>query len=175
MASREELLRDDYAIRDIEPRDVAGVARLIRSVMPEFGACGAGFAINDPEVDDMYTAYTSHGVKAAYWIVGRVASGEVAGGGGFAPLAGGDGSTCELRKMYFVPELRGLGFGKEMLARCVDGARKAGFLQMYLETLSSMTTARALYEKHGFKKLSCAIGATGHFSCDSFYALELKA
>ena len=36
-------------IRPIEARDDAAIAAIIRSVMPEFGACGSGFAINDPD------------------------------------------------------------------------------------------------------------------------------
>ena len=45
------------AIRGIEPRDDAAIATIIRSVMPEFGADGEGFAIHDPEVDWMSRAY----------------------------------------------------------------------------------------------------------------------
>ena len=41
------------------PKTIPAVARLIRAVMPEFGASGPGFAINDPEVDDMFTAYSA--------------------------------------------------------------------------------------------------------------------
>jgi hypothetical protein len=37
----------NYLIRPIEPRDDAAVAAIIRAVMPEFGAVGDGFAIND--------------------------------------------------------------------------------------------------------------------------------
>ena len=33
----------------------ASIAAIIRTVMPEFGAVGCGFAIADPEVDWMYT------------------------------------------------------------------------------------------------------------------------
>ena len=53
----------------------------------------------------MYAAYQSEG--AAYYVVEL--DGKVLGCGGFASLAGGDHLTCELRKMYFKPELRGLG------------------------------------------------------------------
>ena len=37
-------------IRPIQPHDDARIAEIIRAVMPEFGATGCGFAINDPEV-----------------------------------------------------------------------------------------------------------------------------
>jgi putative acetyltransferase len=152
---------------------------VIRAVMPELGAHGPGFAMHDPEVDDMFGAY--QGKRAAYWVVtrsrdrrqdgpGRV----VVGGGGFAPLAGGDERTCELRKMYFLPELRGLGIGRELLTRCIEGARRAGYARMYLETLDSMTRAKALYERNGFLRLARPLGNTGHFGCDAFYARDLR-
>jgi putative acetyltransferase len=172
--------RSQCAIRPIAPRDRDGVARLIRTVMPEFGAKGPGFAILDPEVDDMYGAY--QGKRSAYWVItmrdpelGRTRSAErVVGGGGFAPLTGGDRETCELRKMYFLPELRGMGFGQEILSKCIDGARRARFSRMYLETLENMAQARALYERNGFERLEAALGCTGHYGCQLFYARTLE-
>lgn len=158
-------------IRAIERGHNAGVARVIRTVMPSFGAGGAGFAINDAEVDDMFGNY--QGARAAYYVVER-GDGEVMGGGGYAPLAGGDPDTCELRKMYFLPELRGLGFGRALLERCLEGARAAGFARMYLETLTGMDRAKALYERAGFHAIPHALGATGHFGCDRFYAMDLR-
>ncbi|MEY3516474.1 MAG: hypothetical protein RIS67_691, partial [Pseudomonadota bacterium] len=40
----------NWKIRPITPHDDSRVAYIIRSVMPEFGADGEGFAIHDPEV-----------------------------------------------------------------------------------------------------------------------------
>ena len=166
-------LRSRYRIRPVTARDRAGVARLIRTVMPEFGADGPGFAIHDPEVDDMFTAY--EGPRASYWVVVERESERVVGGGGFAALAGAPAKDrlCELRKMYFLPELRGLGLGQELLERCIEGAAKAGFRRMYLETLESMGRARSLYERNGFERLPRALGQTGHHGCNSFYARPL--
>lgn len=163
--------RAELTIRPIRPGDRAAVARIIRTVMPEFGAKGPGYAIHDPEVDDMPAAYDTP--RSAYWVVDR--GGEVLGGGGFAPLAGGDAKTCELRKMYFLPAIRGLGVGQDLLATCIEGARKAGFRRMYLETLTNMTQARALYERNGFTRLDGPLGDTGHFGCNAFYVRELRA
>ena len=39
---------DAFHIRPVEPRDDAALAAVIRTVMPEFGAVGSGFAINNP-------------------------------------------------------------------------------------------------------------------------------
>jgi putative acetyltransferase len=99
--------------------------------------------------------------------------GRVVGGGGLGPLAGEDEGVCELRKMYFLKEARGTGAGKALLAECIAAARRLGYRTMYLETLTGMDTARALYEKAGFSRLDAAMGKTGHFGCNRFYALGL--
>ena len=77
--------------------------------------------------------------------------------------------------MYFLPELRGLGVGQQLLTRCLEAAAKAGFTRMYLETLHSMTQAKALYERNGFVRLERPLGSTGHFGCNAFYARTLGA
>ena len=145
------------------------MADVIRQVMPEFGASGPGFALHDPEVDAMPTAYSAE--RCAYFVV--EADGRVVGGGGVAPLAGGDGSVCELRKMYFLPPARGRGVGRRLLALCLETAKQLGFTSCYLETLAGMERARALYESFGFERLCGPKGNTGHFGCDTWYAKEL--
>lgn len=156
-------------IRPIEEDDDPEVAAIIRTVMPEFGAVGPGYAINDPEVDTMTSAY--RGKKAKYWVVEK--DGRVVGGGGFAPLKGGDGTVCEVQKMYFLPEARGLGIGDKLLAQILREAKAVGFSRVYLETLEVMTAARKLYARHGFEPLCAPLGATGHSSCDAWYARPL--
>lgn len=158
-----------FTIRPIAATDSPAVARIIRSVMPEFGASGPGFAIHDPEVNDMASAYAQPG--SAYFVVEH--GGQVRGGGGVAALAGNTDGVCELRKMYFLPELRGLGAGAALIGRCLDAARTLGYRQCYLETLTGMDAAQRLYEKHGFRRIEGALGNTGHFSCDRFYLREL--
>lgn len=158
-----------FTIRPIAGADDPAVAAIIRTVMPEFGASGCGFAINDPEVDWMSRAYAAP--RSAYWVVER--DGRVVGGGGVAPLAGGDPDTCELRKMYFLPEARGLGAGAAMMTTCLDAARRFGFRRCYLETLTGMDAAMRLYARSGFRRIDGPLGATGHGGCNTFYLLDL--
>lgn len=160
----------EFQIRPIRASDDAAVAAIIRTVMPEFGAIGSGFAISDPEVDWMSKAYAEP--RSAYFVVER--DGVVLGGGGVAPLVGGDGDTCELRKMYFLPDVRGLGAGAAMMTRCLDAARGFGFKQCYLETLRGMDAAMRLYERTGFTRIAQSMGATGHGGCNTFYLLPLQ-
>jgi putative acetyltransferase len=158
-----------FLIRPIEPRDNETVARIIRTVMPEFGADGPGFAIHDTEVDAMYQAYARP--ASSYFVVER--DGVVAGGGGVAPLEGGEADVCELRKMYFLPVARGIGAGSAMIQRCLDAARAHGFKRCYLETLTGMDAAQALYKRSGFTALCSAMGGTGHHGCDRYFILDL--
>ena len=158
-----------FLIRPIEARDDAAVAAIIRAVMPEFGADGPGFAIHDAEVDAMHAAYARP--RSAYFVV--EANGQVIGGGGVAPLENGDEDVCELRKMYFLPAARGIGAGSAMMERCLEAARAHGFRRCYLETLTGMDAAQALYRRSGFTPLCAPMGGTGHFSCDQFFIREL--
>lgn len=159
----------DFNIRPIQSEDDAAIAQIIRSVMPEFGADGPGFAIHDPEVAHMSIAYAAPG--CAYFVVER--DGTVLGGAGVAPLINAQDDICELRKMYFMPTLRGCGAGAALMQQCLQAARELGFRRCYLETLTGMDAAKKLYRKTGFQPLEQALGATGHFGCDSFFMLDL--
>ena len=160
-----------FTLRPLVASDDAAVAGVIRTVMPEFGAVGPGFAIEDAEVDAMHAAYSTPG--AAYFVVVRVADSVVVGGGGVAPLAGADATTCELRKMYFLKEARGIGMGEALLRLCLETARDLGYRRCYLETLTAMNAAQGLYAKLGFQPLRAPLGATGHHGCDRWFALDL--
>lgn len=160
----------DLRIRPITPADDAAMAEVIRTVMPEFGADGPGFALHDPEVSAMAEAYDRPG--AAYFVVVDDAD-RVLGGGGIAPLDGGRADTCELRKMYFLQELRGRGMGERLIHHCLEAAQGLGYARCYLETLTGMDAAQALYRKVGFAGLCGPEGRTGHHGCDRFFAREL--
>lgn len=157
-------------VRSIQPGDNAAIAAIIRTVMPEFGASGQGFAIHDKEVDDMFASYTQP--RTAYFVCEL--NGKVVGGGGVAPLEGGDDDTCELKKMYFLPEGRGKGLGQQVLDACLKAAREIGYTYCYLETFNTMTLAMKLYAKNGFEKIPGPCGNTGHFACDTFYRKKLR-
>jgi putative acetyltransferase len=158
-----------HLIRVISSCDDAAVAALITSVMPEFGASGPGFALQDAELAAMAEAYCAP--RSAYFVVEQ--QGEIVGGAGVAPLAGAAFEVCELRKMYFLPAARGQGVGTMLLRHCMRAARGFGYQTCYLETLSGMRAARHLYEKAGFRALRAPLGATGHFGCDRWFTLEL--
>ena len=159
----------DCRIRPIAVADNPAVARIIRQVMTEFGAVGENYSISDPEVDAMFEAYPAPG--AAFFVVER--AGRILGCGGMGPLARGPAGVCELRKMYFLPELRGTGIGAQLLAIILRAARRAGYRSCYLETLERMHQARRLYRRNGFEEIAAPMGDTGHSGCNSWMVRDL--
>lgn len=148
-----------YQIRTIQIQDNPSIAQVIREVSKEFGlAPESGFAVADPVLDDLYQVYAQP--NAQYWVI-EDANGRVVGGGGLSPLQG-DATVLEIQKMYFLPELRGLGFAKKILEKCFEFAQQQGFQSCYLETTQDLWQAIKLYEKLGFKHLSQPKGNTGH-------------
>ena len=156
-----------FRLRTIAPGDNPHVAHIIRTVMTEYGAIGPGYSINDPEVDNMFDAYQG---DRALFLVLENESGLPIGVGGIAPLSGGDPNTCELRKMYFLPEARGKGWGRKIVERLEAEAAERGFKTIYLETIANMKEANVLYKRLGYQSLPGALGNTGHSSCGLFYA-----
>jgi GNAT superfamily N-acetyltransferase len=62
----------------------------------------------------------------------------------------GTSETAEVKRMYVVPEARGRGLARAMLAHLEATAREAGAEVMVLETGLSQPEAIALYESSGY-------------------------
>ncbi len=152
----------DFTLRLITPKDNPSIANVIRQVSAEYGlTADKGYGVADPTLDDMYSVYEQQG--AAYWVIEH--QGEIVGGGGFAPLAG-EPNICELQKMYFLPQTRGHGFAKRIVALSIEQAKQLGYNQCYLETTECLKEAIGLYEKLGFEHLNAPLGQTGHDACE---------
>jgi putative acetyltransferase len=130
----------NYTIRPIASQDNLSMEKIIKATMTEYGASGAGFSINDAEVLNMYEAY-SH-PRHIYFVITDGTN--VFGGAGIAPLAGMVNDICELRKMYFMPIVRGQGLGEQVMDLCLEAAKEFGFKKCYLETLKTMEKAQVL-------------------------------
>lgn len=156
-------------IRPILEKDNAALANIIRQIMPQYGAGGPGFAIHDQEVNEMFASYSQP--RSAYFVVER--EDKVLGGAGIGPLPETSPNVCELKKMYFLPEIKGLGLGRTLLELCLKEAKALGYTLCYIETFHSMEHAQKLYERSGFTKRSSSLGNTGHFACDVWYEKNL--
>ena len=58
---------------------------------------------------------------------------------------------AELKRMYVIPEARGLGLARRILALLEDDARAAGRTRMVLETGTAQPEAIALYTSSGYE------------------------
>lgn len=151
----------NWVIRKIEKRDNQGVAQLIRAVFDELNIPKVGTAYADPYLDLMFEEYSKP--KSVYYVVEK--EGRVVGVAGVAPLENEAETICELQKMYFAPETRGLGIGSQMMSTCLQAAKDFGFESCYLETMPFMLDAQKLYKKVGFEYIDGPMGSTGHISC----------
>ena len=159
----------ELIIREIQPADNAEIAQVIRAVLIEHNVPKVGTAYADPQLDYMFEAYSEP--KSMYFVVEK--EGKIVGGAGIAPLANGSPDVCELQKMYFLPETRGLGVGAQMMETCLNKAKNFGFKQCYLETMPYMIAAQKLYQKSGFEYLDSPMGCTGHSSCPVWMIKQL--
>lgn len=150
-------------IRPVEKKDNPALARIIRSVLEDFGVPKIGTAYADKSLDMMYENYQKE--RAAYFVV--EAEGAILGGAGISQLENHDGPVCELQKMYYLPEARGRGIGSAMIDRCLNKAREFGYQQCYLETMPYMIAAQKLYERSGFEYIDGPLGDTGHYACQT--------
>ena len=156
-------------IRPIQKQDNAAIAKVIRDVLIEFDVPKIGTAYADPQLDCMFETYQK--AKSIYYVIehNRI----IIGGAGISPLEQEVDNICELQKMYFLPEARGLGLGKQLIQKCLESAEAFGFKKCYLETMPYMTAAQKLYKKMGFNYIAAPMGNTGHVSCPVWMLKEL--
>jgi putative acetyltransferase len=160
---------ENYSIRKIEIKDNPFVAELIRAVFDELNIPKVGTAYEDVYLDFMFEEYNKP--KSVYFVV--ESNGRIIGSAGIAPLENETETICELQKMYFLPETRGLGIGSKMMSNCLQAAKDFGFEKCYLETMPFMLDAQKLYKKVGFEYICSPMGSTGHVSCPIWMLKEL--
>jgi putative acetyltransferase len=153
---------DNINIRPIEPGDNTQLAKVVRKTLAEFGANHPGTVYFDPTTDALYELFRQP--RSAYFVA--VKDDRILGGGGVFPTEGLPADTCELVKMYLVPEARGIGLGKAIIKKCFETARNFGFSKIYLETMPELKQALIVYEKFGFSYLDGPMGNSGHFGCE---------
>jgi putative acetyltransferase len=151
-----------YTIQEINQSQDQDIKNIIQQVGAEFGAVGEGFGPSDPEVNAM-SQYYRRDLGSRYLVA--LVDDVIVGGCGIAPF-NDLRDICELRKLFLLPQSRGLGIGKRLAQECLSFATSIGYQQCYLDTLTTMTSAIHLYENLGFTHLNQPLQGTIHNRCD---------
>ncbi len=156
-------------IREIKPSDNPIIEQIIKATIVEFELPILGTAYEDVETTQMYESY--QGKNEVYFVIEE--NDIVVGGGGIKALKNNTNKVCELQKMYFSPSIRGKGYGKLLIQKCLDTAKIFGYKKCYLESDFSMEAVIHIYKKYGFKHLNKAIEGTGHHACGIWMLKDL--
>ncbi len=156
-------------IRDIRPTDNPVLSRIVKNTLAEFGANHPGTVYYDPTTDALFELFQKE--RSAYFVAEM--NGAIVGGGGIYPTDGLPEDTCELVKMYLLPQARGTGLGRTLIEKCIDAAREKGFKNIYLETMPELKQALNIYAKFGFEYLEGPMGNSGHTGCSLWMLMSL--
>ena len=116
----------------------------------------------DIDLDDIEKAYQN-----GYFGMIKNEAGRYVGTFGLYQLSE---TTCEIRKMYLLPEARGKGLGKWMVNTLLEKAKALGYQKVELETASVLKEAIGLYKKIGFKEITASNASP---RCDRAFEMEL--
>ena len=148
-------------IRDLQKEDNPALAKVVRDTLAEFGANHPNTVYYDPTTDTLFEVFQTP--RSKYFLAEL--NNKIVGGGGIYPTDGLPPDTCELVKMYLLPEARGLGLGRTLIEKCIEAAAENGFKKIYLETMPELKQALSVYEKFGFEYLKGPMGNSGHTGC----------
>ena len=156
-------------IRDLRKEDNPLLAKIVRDTLAEFGANHPNTVYYDPTTDTLFEVFQTPGSK---YFLAEIDN-KIVGGGGIYPTDGLQEDTCELVKMYLLPEARGLGLGRILIEKCIEAAAENGFKKIYLETMPELKQALHVYEKFGFNYLNGPMGNSGHTGCSLWMLKKL--
>ena len=151
-------------IREIEPEDNPTIARIIRDTLTEWGAAKPGTVFYDPTTDRLFELFRTP--KSVYYIA--FIDDKMVGGVGIFPTEGLEDDTCELVKMYLLPQARGIGLGKQLIEKAINFAASQGYKKVYLESMPELEKALTVYERMGFNYLTGPMGNSGHTGCSKW-------
>lgn len=138
-------------LRDYQVGDDAGIYALIRSSLAPYGF-KPDPERNDASLKDITRFYIRRG--GAFRVL--VDGGQLIGSCALYRI---DDATCEMRKMFLLPEYQGRGLGKRMLLDALSIARRLGYKEVTLETRTVLKKAISLYAKNGFETCRSELGS----------------
>ena len=160
----------NVTIRNIQKSDNPFLSKIVKDTLAEFGANHPDTVYYDPTTDTLFELFQQEG--AGYFVA--EINGEIVGGGGIYPTDGLPFDTCELVKMYLLPQARGTGLGKTLIEKSLAFAKETGYKQVYLESMPELKQALKVYAKFGFEYLNGPMGNSGHTGCSLWMLRSLE-
>lgn len=157
-------------IRPITKEDNHLISQIIRDNLQSFHLDIPGTAYFDPQLDDLYTFYSSSPKKRAYFIA--TLNDHVIGGVGVGEFDGFH-HCAEIQKLYLCDEAKGKGIGIKLMETVEQCARKLGYETLYLETHTNLKAAIGLYEKLGYKQIEKPQNVL-HTTMNRFYFKNIR-
>jgi putative acetyltransferase len=134
----------DFIIRNWQEKDRTLASQVISSVLSEYGLPWQPEEA-DKDVLQIEAYYLATGGE--FWVIEQEY--QIVGTAAYYPINRGK-KAVEIRKMYLLPKVRGLGLGKFLLQQLETVISSRGFEQIWIETVSILTEAVKLYESHGY-------------------------
>ena len=134
----------DFIIRNWQESDRILASQVISSVLSEYGLSWQPEAA-DKDVLNIEEYYLATGGE--FWVIEH--QNQIVGTADYYPINRGE-KAVEIRKMYLLPKVRGLGLGKYLLQQLETAIALRGFKQIWIETASILAEAVKLYESNGY-------------------------
>jgi putative acetyltransferase len=154
-----------FELREATANDGAAIRAVVAAVMGEYGL-SSDLEAYDADLRNIVSSYSGRG--GAFRVV-TSAEGQIVGCGGLYPI---DERDAEIRRMYLLPEVRGVGIGRMLLEALIGYANERRFERVVLETASVLKEAISLYRKRGF--VPVAHRGPALRQCDQTYTLQLQ-
>jgi putative acetyltransferase len=153
----------DFLIRSWEKNDRIPASEVIRSTLAEYAL---GWEADGADKDVMQVEEYYFNTGGEFWVVEQ--QNQIVGTAAYYPISRGD-NAVEVRKMYLLPHVRGLGLGKYLLQQLEEVITSRNYREIWIETASILAEAVKLYESNGY------IPATGVETarCDRVYVKKL--
>jgi putative acetyltransferase len=148
-------------VRPWQTSDRHRVASLINQVLTEYGL---GWDPIDADIDVMEVE--KYYAKGQFWVLEHAES--LLGTGAYYARSP---KIVEIRKMYFVPSIRGIGLGSRLLEALERDAYQHGYQEAWIETNTLLTEAVRLYERAGYERVMELPEVT---RCDRVYRKKLR-
>lgn len=132
--------QDSISIQRIATRQVNDAKAVITAGCIEF------FGHPPLVIDDFDDAFSQYAAPSGIFLV-LMDEGKVVGTGAIRRM---DDAVCELKRMWFLPQYRGKGFGVKMTEALLDFARSPGYARVRLDSSPLLLAAQRLYARFGF-------------------------